>query len=302
MDFVSASTRPSLLRGLRNAAIALIALVVVFALFGFFVVPPIAKSQIETVATEAFGRRVTVGSVSFNPFTLKATLFDFVLTDRDRPLLTFDALDIDLSSASVWHRAPVFDALRLVRPRVALSRNSDGTYSVQDLIDRMLAGPKGPTPRFSLNNIEIDDGTFLLDDRPHGRSVTVTNLAIGIPFLSSLPYDAQIRVTPRFDGAVDGAKFGLAGEATTPFADTEEATVTLNLDSLPLARYAEYLPLPEGLKVKDGALTTRLSLAFVTEKGTPRAVALSSTVRVDGLALARSDGSSLVASKAAEVT
>ena len=197
MNFVPAS-HPSLLRGLRNAAIALIALVLVFALVGFFVVPPIAKSQIETRATEALGRQVTVRSVAFNPFTLKATLSDFVLADRERPLLTFAALDIDLSSASVWHRAPVFDALRLVRPRVALSRNSDGTYSVQDLIDRMLAGPKGPTPRFSLNNIEIDDGTFLLDDRPHGRSVTVTNLAIGIPFLSSLPYDAQIRVTPRF--------------------------------------------------------------------------------------------------------
>src|SRR5437773_5881464 len=253
MKFVSASTapRPLWLRRLRNVAVALVALIVLFALVGFFVVPPIARSQIETRATEALGRKVTIGKVAFNPFTLKATLSDFVLADRERPLLTFDALDVDLSSASVWHRAPVFDALRLVRPRVALSRNSDGTYSVQDLIDRMLAGPKGPTPRFSLNNIEIDDGTFLLDDRPHGRSVTVTNLAIGIPFLSSLPYDAQIRVTPRFEGAVDGARFGLAGEATTPFAETEEATVALNVDSLPLARYAEYLQLPEGLKLKN---------------------------------------------------
>ncbi|HYT98396.1 MAG TPA: DUF748 domain-containing protein, partial [Casimicrobiaceae bacterium] len=301
MNFVPASARPSLLRGLRNAAIALIALVALFALVGFFVVPPIAKSQIETRAAETLGRQVTVGTVAFNPFTLKATLSDFVLADRERPLLTFDAMDIDLSAASVWHRAPVFDALRLVRPRVALIRNSDGTYSVQDLIDRMLGGPKGPTPRFSLNNIEIDDGTFLLDDRPHGRSVAVTNLAIGIPFLSSLPYDAQIRVTPRFEGSVDGARFGLAGEATTPFADTEEATLALNLDSLALARYAEYLPLPQGLKLNDGALTTRLSLAFVTDHGTPRALALSGTVRIDALAVTRADGASLMATKAAEI-
>ena len=301
MNFVPAFARPSLLRGLRNTAFALIALVAFFALVGFFIVPPIAKSQIETRATEALGRRVTVGKVAFNPFTLKATLSDFVLADRERPLLTFDALDIDLSSASVWHRAPVFDALRFVHPSIALTRNSDGTYSVQDLIDRMLAGPKGPTPLFSLNNIEIDNGSFLLDDRPHGRSVAVTNLAIGIPFLSSLPYDAQIRVTPRFDGEVDGARFGLAGEATTPFADTEEATLALNLDSLPMARYAEYLPLPQGLKLKDGALTTRLSLAFVTDHGTPRALAISGTARVDGLALTRADGSSLISTKAAEI-
>jgi len=97
MNFVSASARPAVLRGLRNGAIALIALVVVFAVVGFFVVPPIAKSQIETRATEALGRQVTVGSVAFNPFTLKATLSDFVLADRERPLLTFEALDVDLS-------------------------------------------------------------------------------------------------------------------------------------------------------------------------------------------------------------
>src|SRR5213078_37257 len=100
MNFVSAS-HPSLLRGLRNAAIALIALVALFALVGFFVVPPIAKSQIETRAAETLGRRVTVGTVAFNPFTLKATLSDFVLADREHPLLTFDAMDIDLSAASV---------------------------------------------------------------------------------------------------------------------------------------------------------------------------------------------------------
>jgi uncharacterized protein involved in outer membrane biogenesis len=80
------------------------------------------------------------------------------------PLLAFDELVADLSTASIWHRAPVLDALKLVRPAVSLSRDRDGRYNVQDLVDRASAEPDGATPRFSLNNIEVDDGVIAFDD------------------------------------------------------------------------------------------------------------------------------------------
>ena len=296
MDSDTAPVRTHWLRKLRNAAIGAVAVVAVIALLGFFVVPPIAKSQIEKTVTQALGREATLRAVAFNPFTLKATLSGFRLADREpgRTLLAFDTLEADLSSASLWHRAPVFDALRLAGPRLDLVRNADGSYSVSDLIERMAAEPEGPPPRFSLNNIEIDDGAVSLDDRPHGRIIAATHLALGIPFLSSLPYDAQIHVTPHFEGAIDKARFALAGDTTTPFADTREATLELNLDALPLAQYVAYAPLPRGLRLDDGALTTRLTLAFVTEKNAPRAMTLSGTARVDRLAIMRGAGAPLV--------
>ena len=70
----------------------------------------------------------------------------------------------------------------------------------------------------------------------------------------------------------------------------------------PLTRYVEYAALPQGVKLKDGALTTRLKLAFVTENGTPRTLTVSGTARVDRLAIARKDDSSLVAARAVETT
>src|SRR5256885_17246628 len=114
MNSVFASTLPPWLRRVRNAAVALLALVVIFALIGFPVVPPVAKSQIERRASEGVGRQVTLGKVAFNPFTLKATLTSLTIADHEPgpPLFAFDALDLDLSAASLWHRAPVFDALR----------------------------------------------------------------------------------------------------------------------------------------------------------------------------------------------
>ncbi len=303
MSAASAFSGSPWFRRLRNAALILVALFAVYLLLGFFAVPWYAKSKIEALATTELGRTATVGKVEFNPLTLHARLSDFTLADREpgHTLLQFETLDVDLSAATLWKWAPVFDAIRLVRPRLELSRLADDTYNVQDLVERVRVQPKGPTPEFSINNIEIEDGTLALDDRQFKRSVAVTQLGIGIPFLSSLPHDAQIRVTPRLDGAIDGAKFKLAGNSTTPFADTREATLELNLDLLSLPRYAAYAPLPSGLKLTDGALTTRLTFAFVTENGVPRALTLTGTARLDRLAIARSDSSPLVGAKAIEV-
>ena len=290
-------------RRLRNGGVLIAVLVALFALLGFLVLPTIAKSKLEAMATEQTGRPATLGRLEFNPFTLRARLSDFALADRDpqRILARFATLDVDVSIESLWNRAPVFDAVRLFRPQLELIRNDDGTYNIDDLVERAAAQPDGPTPPFSINNIEVDEGTVALEDRPHRRRIVVSNLGIGIPFLSSLPYDAQIRVTPRLDGAVDGARFAFAGTSTSPFADTQEAALEFNVDSLPLARYAAYASLPSGLKITDGALTTRLRLAFVTEKGVARTIVLGGTARVDKLAFARKDGTALASAKAVDV-
>ncbi len=303
MNAASAFTGSPWLRKIRNATLILVAIVAAYALLGFFAVPWLAKSKLETIVTEALGRRATLGKFEFNPFTLRARLSDFSLADHspDHSLFRFDTMEVELSAATLWKWAPVFDAVRLVRPTLGLARNPDGTSNIQDLIERARAPSSDPTPAFSVNNIEIEDGTLSLDDRQLRHSMKVTNLGIGIPFLSSLPHDAEIRVTPRLDGAIDGARFKLAGNSTTPFADTEEATLDLNLDALSLPRYAAYAPLPQGLKLTDGALTTRLKLAFVTEHGAARTLTLSGTARLDRLAVARSDGSALFAAKVLEV-
>jgi len=50
-------------------------------------------------------------------------------------LLEFDELAVDVSSTSLWRGAPVLDTLKVSRPRIALTRNADGTYNIQDVID-----------------------------------------------------------------------------------------------------------------------------------------------------------------------
>ncbi|MDE2360624.1 MAG: DUF748 domain-containing protein [Betaproteobacteria bacterium] len=304
MATASAPTGSKWRRRLRNAFIALAVVACIVAVLGFLVVPPIAKAKIEALASSSLGRRATLGKLSFDPFTLHARLTDFALADRDpaRTLLKFATLDVDMSIASLWHWAPVLDAVRLVRPHVELVRNGDGNWNIQDLIDRVLAPTEGPTARFSVDNIEVDDGSVSIDDRVKRHKSELTGIRIGLPFLSSIPHDARILVTPRLEGMIDGAKFALNGSSTSPFADREAATLDIDFDALRLPGYAEYASLPQGIKLVDGALTTRLKLAFVTHKGVPSTVTLAGSARLDGLAVTRNDGSPLASAKSIETT
>ena len=127
-------------RWLRRIAIAAGAFAALVVL-AWLVVPPVVRSQLETRLTEALGRKTIVESVAFDPFRLRVTVRKLAIADADRsaPLLAFDELVADLSTASIWRWAPVLDALKVVRPAVSLARDREGRYNVQDLVDRARA-------------------------------------------------------------------------------------------------------------------------------------------------------------------
>ena len=164
------STRRRWIRRLAYTVGVIVALVVI----AWLAVPPIVRGQLESRLTETLGRPTTVEAVEFDPLRLRLTIRKLAIADRSAatPLFAFDELVADVSAASIWHRAPVLDAVKLVRPSLGLARDRNDRYNIQDLIDHALAGPPGPPPRFSLNNIEIDDGSMTFDDgrcRPEAR-------------------------------------------------------------------------------------------------------------------------------------
>jgi uncharacterized protein involved in outer membrane biogenesis len=297
MFIESFSSSPASRRWLRWLAIAIGAFAALTVL-AWLAAPPIARSQLESRLSQAFGRKTTVETVEFNPLQLRFTIRKLVVADPagTTPLLSVDELIANFSSASVWRRAPVFDALKLVQPAISLARDRDGRYSVQDLIDAALAGFAGPPPQFSLNNIEIVDGSIAFDDGTTGRKHRVDRLAIGIPFLSSLPYQTDIRVTPRFEGTVNGAHFELGG-TTEPFAQRREATIDVEFDALPLKDYLAYLPVKPRIELAGGAVTTHLKVVFVEGAPSERKLEVRGDAHIDGLALKRRDGTSLVAAE-----
>jgi flagellar motor protein MotB len=291
LHVVAARLRASALRLLAWVA----AVVALYALLGFIALPMLLRPFLERELSDATGRAVTVGKLETNPFKLSATVEQVSMAERESaaPALTLERLYARVSVKSLLRWAPVVDRMTLTHPTINVVRNQDNSYNFSDLIAHMLEGPAGPTPRFAVSNIEVADGTVTFDDRPAGRRHEVTGIAIGIPFISSLPSQTDIEVEPSFSALVNGRPVSLRGE-TKPFKDTRETTVHLDLKDVALATYAAYLPASVPVVLRNGILGCAIDLRFVAHAGANPELSASGTVDLRDLDIVQRDGGKLL--------
>jgi hypothetical protein len=272
---------------IRRVALWTAGLLVAFAILGFLLLPHFLKPALERELSADLDRNVSIGRLDINPFAISATLHDVSISGRGgqgSPLLTLTELYVNGQIASLFRWAPVINALTLMQPVLNVVRNEDKTYNFSDLLDRAVARPPGPPPRFSISNIEVIDGRITFDDRPEHRQHQVTELNIGIPFLSSLPTQTEIKVEPRFSAMVNGRPVAVSGE-TRPFADTHETVLHWDLGDLPLPTYIEYVPVALPVKIESGQLGGKLDLSFVGRGSDPPQLTLAGAFRLADLAL-----------------
>lgn len=263
-----------------------------FALIGFVAVPLIAKPHLEERLSQALHRRVTIESLAVNPFAPSMRVRGLAVRERqgDGLFAGFDELYVNAGWRSIFYLATVVDEVTLVKPRLRVVRNPDRSYNFQDLLDELLAKPRsdGPPAKFAVFNIRVVDGALAFEDRAEGASHAVSGLRVGIPFLSSLPADAEIKVLPELSATVDGARFVLAGD-TLPFSDTRTTRLRLDLDGLDLTRLMTYLPFEPRAKLRSALLDARLVLSFEQPVGKPPQVKLRGSTAVRDFALLERD-------------
>jgi len=260
--------------------------VVVIGVLGFLAAPPIVRHVLEQQASKALLRPVTVESVSVNPYTLAVTIRGLrVLQKEGGDLLAgFDVLYVNADLSSIFRVAPVVSALRVEKPQLRLIRLGPNQYNVSDIVDAFLAKPAGPTPRFALFNIEIIGGEVSLDDRVVDEKHVVSDIALRLPFVSSLPAFAQTSVEPAFSALIDGAPLVLKG-SSRPFDESLESTLTLDLERFDLARFNDYLPAQLPLRPAAGTLDGDLRLSFRQHAAKPVAMGLAGRLLFKGVDL-----------------
>jgi len=283
----------------RTAAIWAGSALALYAIAGFLVAPPIVRLQLESVLGEQLGRKVAVERVRINPFALSASVRGFAIKERegDRDLFAFDELYVDFTLSSLFRLAPVVESVHLARPAVRVVRNPDKSYSFQDILDRFAGrppSPPGPTPRFAVYNISLTDGAIEFDDQPDKTLHVVSDLQIGVPFVSSLPSQIDINVQPHLTAKVSGTPIELLGE-TKPLKDTRETRLRIDIDELPLAKYFEYIPVPLRFRIPAGSLSTRLELALSTQNEKLHTLTLSGTAGLKNFVMERTDRTPLLA-------
>ncbi len=259
----------------------------------YWMAPSLARSVLMEQLGKALERDVVIERVVIHPLTLSVDVEGLSVKDRaGKEQLGFEQLHVNLSSFSVAQAGIVVDEIRLRAPRVSVTRLADGHYDISDWLKRITGGDRtssGPLPRFSLNNIQITDGQFVFDDRPKGIRHTAESVKFTLPFISSLPYKADVFVLPTFSAVVDGSPLTLEGRSQ-PFGKLHPSTLKIDLENLDLAALQPYLPAGLPLRLKSGKLDTHLSVDFAELPDGVHTLSLSGTAQVHGLALADASG------------
>jgi uncharacterized protein involved in outer membrane biogenesis len=270
-------------------------LLLAYAGLGFLAVPAIVKSQAVRQAEEKLHRQLSVEEVAFNPFTLSASIRGVKMMEPDGATVfaSFDRLGADLSWQSLARLAPVVQEVRLTKPYVHLVRNADHRYNIDDILQLIASMPPSPEPsRFSVNNIQLEEGSLSFEDKPAGVTHQVQDLKLGLPFVSSLPADVAVFVEPLFSAKINGAPLLLKGKAR-PFAEPKDYALDLKLDQVDLTAYLGYLPFKPGFKLPSAHLDARLALTVLQPKDKAPSLLLGGEATLSGVQLQQSDGKPL---------
>lgn len=262
--------------------------VVIWGALGFLLVPLLVRHYGIPIMSQSLSRPVSVGEISFNPYTLRVEIDRLAVAGRqDGPeLLGFKTLVIRPSWISLFRLKPIIDEVWLDAPHVHIVRSAAQQFNFSDLIERYSKPGKpssGSPLRFSVSNIHLDDGSVDFDDRLLGKQHRIDHLNLGIPFVANLPSKTDIFVKPLLQARIDGRPLLVFG-STKPFKTSREADVTLKLNQLNLPELATYAPASLPVKLASGRLSTNLSIRFSIVDSTPRII-VSGTADLDDLSI-----------------
>ena len=284
--------KPSLSPAFIKKTLKILAIsLAVIAITGFLILPAILRPVLERKMSEAIHRRVAIRKVYINPFVLSFALRGVTINQRDSPevMVSFDEFYVNVQSMSVVKRGLIVSSVRLVKPYVNVMRNKDLTYNFSDLIVPGVAPPKEEKPqqpfKFSINNIEVVNGSADFYDAPKNARHIVRDVNIAVPFLSDLPYDLSSYVEPSFRATVNDTAIVLKGK-TLPFAESLETTLDINLKDVNLPQYLEYSTVPLKFKLLSGRLDVQATVSFKQFKDRPPVVSLKGTVAFNDIRLA----------------
>ncbi|HAR97205.1 MAG TPA: hypothetical protein DCR97_14775 [Deltaproteobacteria bacterium] len=261
---------------------------VLFTIVGFFALPPIIKSVLTKKLSQVLHRQVTVGQVKVNPYTLTVRIGDFNIREKgsNDTFLQFDELLVGLDPTSLARRALVLRRVGLKGPYVHVVFTKKGTYNFSDVVDSLKTPAqepdKGSEFRFSVSNIQLQNGSIDFVDESKETTHRIRQMMITVPFLSNIRNDNDVFVQPSFSATIDGSTYVVKGK-TKPFRESRESYVDINIARLDITRYMGYVPLKTNFALASAFLDLDGRLSFMLGKET--ALVASGTATFSEIAL-----------------
>ncbi|MFK3772072.1 DUF748 domain-containing protein [Pseudomonas sp. NPDC089406] len=183
-------------KGLTRAVGALLALVALYSLLGFLILPGIALR----IANQQLAQYATLPAhlqrIELNPFSLELTLWGLQIGEPGKEQVGFERLYANLSLDSLWTKALHLDAVELDKPRTELLFAKDGSLNLTQLFKLPPSEPKADEPPsdpfpLRIGSIKLNEGYLHFEDLRPSEPIEFLYDAMNLELknLSTLPND-----------------------------------------------------------------------------------------------------------------
>lgn len=243
----------------KPLAITLSCVVAVYLLFAWLALPRIIQSQAERYIADKTGHRLTLDRPEFNPFELSLRVANLRLAEPGgKSLFAFRELVVDLSAASIFRRAWVFDGIRLDAPDATVVLQADGRLNWSPLLEALKGKDEksgSALPRLDIQSFTLAGGKIDFNDKRAAFATRIEPLDLELSDISTLPDDqGRYKISARTSF---GARVHWQGEATlNPLV----VAGSVGIESLNLASLAPYVK--DALSVASPAGSASLSTNY----------------------------------------
>ncbi|MGE5247397.1 MAG: DUF748 domain-containing protein [Verrucomicrobiota bacterium] len=281
----------------RKGLIAAFCAFLLYTGFGFLALPAILKARLPKALSAALHRNVSVKEIRINPFVLSATVRGLEISDRGSAATWISVGEIyaNVQLASVFRGGPVLRELRVVRPYANIVRRPDGSYNFTDLIEESSKkrSTKSEALKYSINNIQILDGSVDFFDGPKDTQHKVRNLRLDVPFISNLKYAVDRFVRPSFTAMVNDDNVTLQGR-TKPFEKSLDTFFDIDIKELDIPHYLAYLPFRRDYEVPSARLDLKMAVWFSERRNAAPVIGLEGEAALRDVRLTAKDGSPML--------
>ncbi|MFV3382469.1 DUF748 domain-containing protein [Pseudomonas sp. NY15354] len=183
-------------KGLTRAFGAMLALVALYSLLGFLIIPGVGLR----IANQQLAHYATVPAhlqrIEFNPFSLELTLWGLQIGEPGKEQVGFERLYANLSLDSLWTKALHLETVELDKPRNEVLFAKDGSLNLTQLFKLPPSEPKPEEPAgdpfpLRIGSIKLSEGYLHFQDLRPSEPIEFLydSMNLELKNLSTLPDD-----------------------------------------------------------------------------------------------------------------
>lgn len=248
------------------------ALAAVYTAGGFLGVPSGIQWAIKKYAEPFTDRKITLGEVKFNPFTLRLTANSLRIQKEGEPqaFMALKSLDTKLNWKSLIKFSPIVDHVTLDGFEANIIRTGLDTFNFSDIINKIAQmssdkdedKKKDEDPvRFEIDNVSLINSSITLDDKFRDKADKFTDINLAVPLISNFKTEVDNPTQPKLQFNFNGEPFSINASSEL-FVPSLKTGVDFTLRGLNLENAASFNPIPLNAKVTSGTMDAALNLDF----------------------------------------